>query len=71
MSQAMFADSEKIGSNTAILQLRHTLIDDNNCRKVGRSLVHSQGNRRLSETLSHNRHWDSSRNCHKCNADLS
>ncbi len=52
-SQAMFAGSVKIGSKTATLQLTHTLIDDSDCKKVGRPLVHSQ---KLSEMLSHKRH---------------
>lgn len=42
MSQGMFADSVKIGSDTANLLLRHTLINANDCRNVGRAFAGQQ-----------------------------
>lgn len=40
MSHFMFTDRVRVGSDTASLQLRHTLKNDNKCRKVGRPLVY-------------------------------
>jgi hypothetical protein len=46
----MFTDRVRVGSDTASLQLRHTLKNDNKCRKVGRPLVYLEGYRQEAVT---------------------